>query len=321
MKWNQPLRFAPIYQTRVWGGRNLETLYGRELPDPAQPYGESWEICDRPEAQSLVTGGEADGLPLHDLWQQQREAVFGASLASHPAPRFPLLIKILDACQDLSIQVHPPASVAEELGGEPKTEMWVMTQVQPGARLYAGLRAGVTQDQFRAALADGTVADLMHEIQPAAGDCLFLPSGRVHAIGAGNVIFEIQQNSDTTYRVFDWNRTGLDGRPRQLHIEESLRSMDFNDYTPGLQPTQEDGTLVTCADFHVSRADARTTTLGQAGENLTVAILSGSLSVNGCLLKAGDFAIIPAVMSAAERRLTDVSSATAWLEIRIPPSS
>lgn len=321
MKWNHPLRFVPIYQTRVWGGRNLETLYGRQLPDPAQPYGESWEICDRPEAQSLVAGGEADGLPLHDLWLKHREAVFGSTLAAHPAPRFPLLIKILDACQDLSIQVHPPAGVAEELGGEPKTEMWVMTQVQPGARLYAGLRDGVTQDQFRTALGDGTVADLMHDIQPAAGDCLFLPSGRVHAIGAGNVIFEIQQNSDTTYRVFDWNRTGLDGKPRPLHIEESLRSLDFNDHTPQLQTAQDDGTLVACADFHVSRADARATTLGKAGENLTVAVVSGGLNINGCSLQAGDFAIIPASMSAGERMLQDVPATTTWLEIRIPPSA
>ena len=319
MNWNRPLRFTPVYQTRIWGGRNLETLYGRTLPEPSLPYGESWEISDRPEAQSTVQGGEAAGLTLNELWLQYRLPVFGSALANHAAPQFPLLIKILDACDDLSIQVHPPASVAPSLGGEPKTEMWFMTQVLPGARLYAGLRPGVTQEQFEAALKTGEVAALMHSIQPEAGDCLFLPSGRVHAIGAGLVIFEIQQNSDTTYRVFDWNRTGLDGQPRMLHIEESLRSIDFQDHAPQLQPVQANGTLVSCEDFHVSHIYGRTGKLGRAGENLLVALVTGRISVNGSTLSLGDFAIIPASMSDDERLLTTVEPGSSWLEIRIPP--
>ncbi|MEN3942090.1 type I phosphomannose isomerase catalytic subunit [Prosthecobacter sp. SYSU 5D2] len=320
MNWNQPLRFRPLYQTRIWGGRNLESLYGRTLPDPALPYGESWEVSDREEAQSVIQEGSAAGMTLHEVWQQHRVSVFGAALEGHPSERFPLLIKILDACEDLSIQVHPPASVAAGLGGEPKTEMWFITQVQPGARLYAGLKSGVTRDQFESALQTGAVAELMHSIEPEAGDCLFLPSGRVHAIGAGLVIFEIQQNSDTTYRVFDWNRVGLDGQPRTLHVEQSLRSMDFSDHEPALQPRQANGTLVSCEDFHVSQAYASCGKLGRAGENLTIAMVAGSLSISGCPLQTGDFAVIPALMSDPERRLTEVSPDASWLEIRIPPS-
>lgn len=318
MNWNQPLRFSPFYQTRVWGGRNLETQFGRSLPDAVQPYGESWEISDRPEALSTVSEGEAAGLTLHDLWTQHRLPAFGASLVNHPSERFPLLIKILDACDDLSIQVHPPASVAEELKGEPKTEMWFITQAQEGAKLYAGLRAGVDQDQFETALKEGTVADLMHSIQPEAGDCLYLPSGRVHAIGAGLVIFEIQQNSDTTYRVFDWNRTGLDGKPRDLHIEESLRSIDFRDAEPELQASLANGSLVSCEYFHVTRVRSDALQLGREGENLIVALVEGELTLNGTLLKAGDFALIPAAMTEADRQIVGAVPGTNWLEIRVP---
>lgn len=318
MNWDRPLCFTPLYQTRVWGGRNLETLYRRTLPDAGLPYGESWEVSDRAEAQSVVREGEAEGLSLHDLWTQHREAVFGAALVAHPAPRFPLLMKILDACDDLSIQVHPPAHAAAELGGEPKTEMWYMTQVAEGACLYAGLRAGVTREDFEKALANGTVADVMHTLRPAAGDCLFLPSGRVHAIGAGLVIFEIQQNSDTTYRVFDWNRVGLDGKPRALHVEESLKSMDFTDHEPGAQAPGADGTLVRCPEFDVRLAGKGQEVLGRAGEGLTVAVVSGALNINGCTLHAGDFAVIPAALSAELRVLDAGSREATWLEIRLP---
>jgi len=312
------LRFLPIYQTRVWGGRNLESKFGRILPDSTQPYGESWEVSDRPEAPSIVSEGDAAGLTLHDLWTQHRLPVFGAAMVSNASARFPLLMKILDACDDLSIQVHPPAAVAHDLGGEPKTEMWFIAQARPASRLYAGLRTGVTRPDFEEALESGKVADLMHSIEPTAGDCLFLPSGRVHAIGAGLVIFEIQQNSDTTYRVFDWNRTGLDGKPRELHIQESLRSMDFTDYEPGLQTPGSDGTLVSCEHFVVSRRQRHDGRLGQVGENLTVAVIKGALVINGCTLNAGDFAIIPAAMTDVERQIRGITTDADWLEVRIP---
>jgi mannose-6-phosphate isomerase len=157
--------------------------------------------------------------------------VFGANLPN--TPRFPLLFKLLD-CQDrLSVQVHPPPEVAPRFNGEPKTEMWYLMATLLDSDLYAGLKRGVTREQFEDALHRGRVADLIHRIPTRAGEAFFIPSGRIHAIGAGNVIFEVQQNSDTTYRVFDWNRLGLDGKPRALHLDESLASINFDDPEPG----------------------------------------------------------------------------------------
>ena len=148
--------------------------------------------------------------------------------------RFPLLCKILDAREKLSLQVHPPANKAAELGGEPKTEMWFIADAAPGAELYVGLKRGVTRAEFEKKIRTAAWPNVFIAFPCSAGDAMFLPSGRVHAIGAGLVIFEIQQNSDTTYRVFDWNRVGLDGKPRELHVAQSLASIDFNDFEPKL---------------------------------------------------------------------------------------
>lgn len=311
-----PIRFPPYYMERVWGGRRLETLFGRSLPVANRPFGESWEISDRPEAQSTVTEGLWGGRTLHDLWQNERGSIFGESLKNHPSFRFPLLMKILDARADLSIQVHPPENVAAQLGGEPKTEAWFVAHADPGAKLYVGLREGVDRLFFEKALNDGTVADAVNVIEPNAGDCLFIPSGRLHAIGKGLVIFEIQQNSDTTYRVFDWNRKGLDGKPRQLHIDESLQSINFEDhYIEMLQPDAQ-GQLVSCTDFTVTQKSA-TNQLGRAGENLTLAVIQGQMTVSGTTFTAGDFFIMPACMD-VEARKADTTPQTTWLEIQIP---
>ena len=147
---------------------------------------------------------------------------------------FPLLVKILDAQDKLSLQVHPPPAKAKELGGEPKSEMWYFAETTPEADIFAGSKRGVTRDEFERKTGDGTVAECFHHLVVKPGDVMFLPSGRVHALGAGSVLFEIQQNSDTTYRVFDWNRVGLDGKPRDLHIPQSLASIDFNDFEAAL---------------------------------------------------------------------------------------
>ena len=253
-----PLRFAPLYMERVWGGRELEKVYGRTLPEADRPYGESWELVDRADEQSRVVGGPWNGKTLHELWAGHREEIFGASLPA--SERFPILIKILDARDDLSIQVHPPAGRAAALGGEPKTEMWYIADRSPGAKLYAGLRKGVSRADFEQAIAQGTVADCVHAIEPGPGESIFIPSGRLHAIGAGFLIHEIQQNSDTTYRVFDWNRCGLDGKPRELHVEPSLASIDFNDFEPGMDPA-EGTVLASCPYFHTERQSLQT---GQA---------------------------------------------------------
>jgi mannose-6-phosphate isomerase len=313
MTFNQPICFTPIYQSRVWGGRRMETLLGATLPNATTPFGEAWAVSDRPEAQSVT----AEGVSLHELWTNHREAVFGSALLASPSPTFPLLMKILDACDDLSIQVHPPASMATALKGEPKTEMWFIAHADPGAKIYAGLKPDVTRVDFETALQNGTVAEVVHVIEARTGDCLFIPSGRVHAIGAGLLIYEIQQNSDTTYRVFDWNRVGLDGKPRMLHVQESLQSIDFTDFEPQVQQIQADGTLVKCDYFDVRLCD-KAGAVGEAGECVTLAVVSGEISVGGITLKAGDFALLPASMTAASRTVTPVDAASQWLEIRVP---
>lgn len=319
-----PLTFQPLPQQRIWGGRQLETQFHRRLPDPSAPYGESWDLVDRPDAQSVVTGGMPSlvGLTLNDLWTHHRKEVFGSSLESHPSQRFPLLMKILDAREDLSIQVHPPEALAHQLNGEPKTEMWFIAHAEPGAKIYAGLRPGVTREQFIASTKDGTVADLVHVLHPRSGDCLFIPSGRIHAIGAGLLIYEIQQNSDTTYRVFDWNRLGLDGKPRELHVEQSLASIDFTDFAPTFQTPTSNGLLIDCPFFEIRLCNAVSTShIGSAStmEGLTVAVTMGCLQVgDATTLNAGDFAIIPPGTDPALGSQT--SPEAQWLEIRIPHS-
>ena len=242
----EPITFKPLYMKRVWGGRELEHVYGRELPDATRPFGEAWEIVDREGEQSVVDDGPLAGNSLHELWNTRQAELFGEGYGTHP--RFPILIKVLDARDDLSIQVHPPLHLAAELGGEPKTEMWFIADCDPGAKLYVGLKQGVTRADFEQAIADGSVADCVHAIQPQPGDSIFIPSGRLHAIGAGFLIHEIQQNSDTTYRVFDWNRLGLDGTPRDLHVAQSLASIDFDDFEPAMDTPQGD-ILASCPYF------------------------------------------------------------------------
>ena len=239
-----PLIFQPIFKERVWGGRELERLYGKKLP-PGAVIGESWEISDRPGDASVIANGPLAGKDLRWLMEHHAPEILGGAKPAADG-RFPLLCKILDARDKLSLQVHPPANKAAELGGEPKTEMWYIADAAPDARFYVGLKRGVTRAEFEKKISDGSVADCFHRVPVRAGDTMFLPSGRVHAIGDGLVIFEIQQNSDTTYRVFDWNRVGLDGKPRELHVAQSLASIDFNDFEPKLVETNNfiaDGNL------------------------------------------------------------------------------
>lgn len=230
-----PLTFQPVFQERVWGGRRLADLYGKPLP-PDRPIGESWEIADRPEGPSVVAAGPCAGRTLRSLMEdpETRAALLGE--AGDCRGRFPLLVKLLDARDVLSLQVHPPADRAAALGGESKTEMWYVAHAEPGAEVCAGVCPGTTPAEFRRRLAEGTAAEVVPRLPVRAGDALFLPSGRLHALGAGLVVFEIQENSDTTYRVFDWNRVGTDGRPRELHVEPALASIDFNDTDPRLLP-------------------------------------------------------------------------------------
>jgi len=297
MQLNEPITFEPLFAERVWGGRHLESLYGKKLPAGA-PIGESWEIVDRETEQSVVAGGVLKGRTLHELWTEHRGAVFGKIKSDNP--RFPLLFKLLDARDRLSVQVHPPAAVAPKLKGEPKTEMWYFADCDPGADIFAGLKKGVTRDAFATALEEGTVEKKIHSIRVRAGDAIFIPSGRIHAIGAGNVIVEVQQNSDTTYRVFDWNRVGLDGKPRDLHIAESLESTDFNDFEPEL--AEQTGELVVeCEYFRVEKWRLESSRCaGGEGQFAIFTCIEGAVECGGTQFKPGEFFLIPACASGLE---------------------
>jgi mannose-6-phosphate isomerase len=306
-----PFVFQPIFKDRIWGGSELERLYGKKIPANT-PIGEAWEISDRPNDESVIANGKFAGKNLRWLMENHAAEILGGAKPAAQG-RFPLLCKILDAREKLSLQVHPPASKAAELKGEPKTEMWFIADAAPDASLYVGLKNGVTRVEFEKKIADGSVADCFHRIPVKAGDTMFLPSGRVHAIGDGLVIFEIQQNSDTTYRVFDWNRTGLDGKPRELHIAQSLASIDFNDFEPKLVETKfiSDGKIQKRALVNDPLFNVETWKLNSGANGFLkpkklqiiavttgeIEIKSGATSVN---LTAGQFSLIPAILEQTE---------------------
>jgi len=309
------LQFTPLYQERVWGGRHLESLYGRTLPKADVPYGESWEICDRPEAQTVVTGGQLKGWSMHDLWTKARSEVFGSALIKHPAERFPLLIKILDAQEDLSIQVHPNDATAASVNGEAKSEAWYVASAKPGARLYAGLKAGTTPEAFQRSMEEGTVAEYSDVLDVDQGACLAIPGGTLHAIGAGLVIYEVQQNSDTTYRVFDWNRTGLDGVPRELHKEQAMKVLDFNAPPQTLQPSIN-GALLDWEYFKLLRWDLSLFEGRQPaaeGRFAIGAVVHGKVQCSGVELNAGDFFLVPACLTNEQRLVKTLSPSASLL--------
>lgn len=308
---SQPLVFQPIFMERIWGGRRLETLFGKRLP-PGVRIGESWEIVDRPEAQSVVHEGPLRGTTLHTLWTQHRQEVFGQI---EDSPRFPILIKLLDAEDKLSLQVHPPAEVAAKLGGEPKTEFWYIASAEPAAELYVGMRRESSRAAFEEAIATGNAEEHVHRVPVKTGDGMFLPSGRVHAIGAGNVIVEVQQNSDTTYRVFDWNRTDESGTPRTLHVDESLRCIDFDDCEPSLvDPDREK--LVAHSLFHIEKwtLDSPRQAV-PAGDFAIVCCLTGRVECAGVSIQPGEFFLVPAAMN--EPQLEPAAPDTSLLRVTL----
>jgi mannose-6-phosphate isomerase len=221
-----PLQFRPEFKERIWGARALER-FGFDLPEGN--IGEAWMIGEHPNGTTSVVGGPLNGVALDELRTRYGTQWFGTRGISAKTGRFPLLIKLLDCSDDLSVQVHPHDDdehlAAGELG---KTEMWYVLDARPGAKIIYGLQEGVDRDAMAAAIAENRVLDCLNEVHVQAGDTFYIPAGTVHALGAGVLVAEIQQNSDTTYRLYDYGRLGLDGRPRDLHIEDSLRVIAYN---------------------------------------------------------------------------------------------
>jgi mannose-6-phosphate isomerase len=308
-----PLTFLPVFVERMWGGRRLESKFHKKLP-PQKCIGESWEIVDRPEAQSVVAGGPLRGKTLHELWTQHRQEIFG-DLAD--TPRFPLLIKILDAQEKLSLQVHPSENLAGKLGGEPKSEFWYVVTADPGAELLLGFREPITRDRFEEKLRDGSVIDRVHTIAVQAGDAVFLPAGRIHAVGAGNLLIEIQQNSDTTYRVFDWNRTvSATGTKRDLHVEQAIQCIDFDDVQPTLIEPQGE-LLVSHRLFEIQKwnlDEAREA--APLGQFAIISCLTGNVSCANAKLAPGEVFLIPVHLG--DRQLKPLAPDTSLLRVTIP---
>jgi mannose-6-phosphate isomerase len=221
-----PLRFFPYLRPMVWGGRRLGDVLGKPLPT-ADNYGESWDVSDHPHHRSVVATGPRVGQTLRQLMETERADLLGPAAASHPT--FPWLVKFLDCNDWLSVQVHPPEDAVQRLwpGEGSKTEAWFVLDVAPGSRIYAGLLPGTDEARLRQALQAGTVADCLHQFEPRPGDCVFLPAGTVHAVGGGVLMAEVQQTSDATFRLFDWNRRDAHGKTRTLHVEEALACIDW----------------------------------------------------------------------------------------------
>ncbi|MBX7168880.1 MAG: class I mannose-6-phosphate isomerase [Pirellulales bacterium] len=251
-----PLRFEPLLRRYLWGGRRLASELGKELP-PGDDYAESWELCDRGDDQTRVARGPLAGKTLGELVRESGPALLGRH---HPQTRFPLLFKFLDAQQTLSVQVHPDDAraarlIPPDLG---KTEAWVVLSTKPGAVIYSGLKRGFDRAALAREVNRGTSELCLHRFEPRPGDCVFIPAGAVHALGAGLLIAEIQQASDTTYRLYDWNRVGADGRPRPLHIEAALDAIDFglgpiDPVVPRPTAREQVENLVRCDKFIMDR--------------------------------------------------------------------
>jgi mannose-6-phosphate isomerase len=222
-----PLRFEPIYQYRLWGGRRLADLLTAPLPGDG-PIGEAWALSDRDDHPSRVANGPLKGQTIGQLLGEHPVEMMGELIQRFR--RFPLLLKFLDAREMLSVQVHPSDAGTDLLpkGESGKTEAWVVLKAGPASRIYAGLRPGVTEAGLRQAIANGGVADQLAYITPQPGDAVFIPAGTVHSLGGGVVVFEVQQNSDVTFRLYDWSHVDVQtGQPRPLQVQQALACIDF----------------------------------------------------------------------------------------------
>jgi mannose-6-phosphate isomerase len=298
LKCDYPLQFEPLFRRYLWGGRRLGTMLGKSIGN-GDDYAESWEVVDHGADQSIVSAGQLQGHTLGELVINHGDELFGRN---SPQRQFPLLFKFLDCNRTLSVQVHPNDEQAARLDQPDlgKTEAWVVLAAEPGSKIYAGLKPGVNREILNTSIAAGTCEDCLHEFEPQVGDCVFIEAGTVHALGAGLVVAEIQQASDTTFRLFDWNRVGADGKPRPLHIEESL---EVTDYTRG---------LVDCDKFVLDRLTFSQPQVIGGDERFHLLVpLASAITVGGSQsaepLKLGKTCLIPAAARSVELMPADTA--------------
>jgi mannose-6-phosphate isomerase len=311
-----PLKFKPIYKQRIWGGQKLREIFGKDIP-PFEKIGESWELADLPDDKSVIANGEFAGQTIKSVIEKYPKEITGNENFSGP---FPLLIKFLDAEDILSVQVHPDPQTCRRMGkGEAKTECWYIISAVSGAVIYKGLKEGVTRKEFSEAIKKGNVAELLAKVPVEAGQCHFLPAGTAHSIGAGLLIAEIQTPSDTTYRVFDFNRIDNTGKARPLHIEEALESINFNAAGDNI-PITTVGRLVDCEYFKMDKGHQAKgcEMLLSPGRTKSLIILTGSGAILGAdgasvEFKAGDCLLAPAAYEGAMQFADDTQYLTVIL--------
>lgn len=321
-----PVVFEPLFKAKPWGGRRLATLLNKKLPGH-DPIGESWELVSLPENESRVRGGPLAGVTLTELVNRWGRQLLGP--AAPFAGRFPLLIKFLDAAENLSVQVHPkPAAPGSPQVGL-KHECWYVLHTEPGARLYIGLKPGVTPADVARAANTPAMADLLHVWDGRPGQCYYLPSGTLHALGAGLVVAEIQTPSDITYRAYDWDRVGLDGRPRELHIEQTLANTRYDvteqmivqPRTPVTGPGGQATRIAACECFvmDLRRAPRSHGATLPTGELRIWVVLTGrgrlTRQSHECPFAAGDVILIPADCG---ETVLELSSDAEWIDVTIP---
>ena len=294
------MKLQPIFQERIWGGRKLETEFGYTIPDG--PIGECWGISAHPAGESAIIGGKYDGRKLSELWETERAELFGP----YELKEFPLLVKILDANDELSVQVHPNDEQAQELEGEPygKTECWYILDAEPGAEIILGHHAE-TKEELTSYIDNGQWDRLLRKMPVKRGDFIFVESGTIHAIGKGITILETQQSSDTTYRVFDYDRTDAAGHTRELHLDKAIAVTTVPDLTEPVAVTAESRAggeitrLISVPEFTVSHhhIDGSGYTLAAQDrfQLLTVTEGRGTITADGETfeLKKGDYYLIP----------------------------
>ncbi len=303
-----PLVLDPIFKHRIWGGRRLAELLGKKLP-AGEPIGESWESSCRAGDNSRIANGALAGSTIADALETHREALLGPALSRRK--RFPLLNKFVDAHDLLSVQVHPDERVAAQFAGaEAKTEAWYVIHADPGASLVKGLRPGVTKESFADAVRNDTVPALLNSVPVSAGDMVYVPAGCVHAMGGGLVVCEIQENSDTTYRVYDWARVDADGKPRQLHVEQAMQAINFEDRSPDkvapIEVAEGRNTrtyLIACPHFAMQKLALKEPSIESTGGRRfeSLMVLDGSAAIRTrdggeTRIFAGDSALIPACL-------------------------
>lgn len=322
-----PLQFEPIYQYRLWGGRHLANLLTAPLPGNG-PIGEAWILSDREDYQSLVANGPLKGQTINQLMEKEQEQLLG-KLAGH-FKRFPLLLKFLDVHEMLSVQVHPSDLKKDYLpiGEHGKTEAWVVLEAGPDSRIYAGLRPGTTADNLKQSLIDGTIADHLSYFTPKPGDGVFIPAGTVHSLGGDVVVFEVQQNSDVTFRLYDWDHIdSKTGKPRALQVDQALACIDFAQgaiqpvvpLVEGIIPVRRE-LFFYCEHFHLWRLRGESPfTVGEIGVPRVLVCTEGigKIERNDIIytIGKGDIFLLPAVVGVCTFK---PKSAVTLLEIALP---